>query len=174
MRRHPDTDFNHLLMKLQNTVRIVDSVEFDDSKPLQTAKATGHKGERFDLVRLQEAGSSSVPNPDDGPMLVVFPNGQTDRGFILGQADQKSRPVNGPPGSKHIYAPGDAAGGSLYLPNGEQRHYGPGWKMTMSGSSIEIEANVKVTGNMEVTGTVKAPKFDGLAKEAVTLAPGGF
>lgn len=145
-----------LSKRVKSTVARAVLEELSDAQGVQLGKFSFLAGEvRNNVERLENYGFSSVP-PEDSEAIVIFPNGDRSRGYVVACDSRADRPKDKKKGETYIWT---KFGHKIYLKeNGDIDIYSPQKTILIAEDEINITSGAKTvlnsTGDVEVT----APK----------------
>ncbi|WP_203422926.1 phage baseplate assembly protein [Sinorhizobium sp. BG8] len=138
---------------MMNGARFEFDGTIEEKKGQQFVNGRGRYGQGFTrLHRPEPHGFASQPI-SGAKGLLVFPNGQSDEGYVLGGEHPEKRPTGLPSGATALY---DANGNIIRLLMSEVVMDFASRTITMIGGEWQITGNVTITGNLEVNGNIHA------------------
>ncbi|MFD1328300.1 phage baseplate assembly protein domain-containing protein [Mycoplana ramosa] len=127
--------------------------KIEEKNGQQFVDGRGRYGQGFTrLHRPEPHGFASQPIKG-AKGLLVFPNAESDEGYVLGGEHPEKRPAGLPDGATAIY---DANGNIIKLLMSEVIMDFASRTITMIGGEWKISGNVTISGNLEVDGNIHA------------------
>lgn len=123
--------------------------KIEEKNGQQFVDGHGRFGQGFSrLHRPEPHGFASQPIKG-AKGLVIFPNAQSDEGYVLGGEHPGRRPSGLPPGASALY---DANGNIIKLLMDEVVMDFASRTVSMTGGEWKITGNVTITGNLSIEG----------------------